>query len=168
MIFRISDIIDGKSTRSELVKPEALDMPDVLREEVKVDLVFFKTHDMIHVHFVANGAFHLLCDRSLEEFIKEFKCTYDIYYKVNAEESEDESSAVRPLLISSNKINIFKELRDSILLDIPIKKIHPKFLDESGQVTEFSQSFGDSEPGETTATDPRWDALKKIQSNQNN
>ena len=168
MFFRISDIVDGKSTRSELINPDKLDLQEVIKEPIVVNLTFFKNHDMVHVHFEANGLFTLICDRSLEEFEKSFKCVYDIYFKVSAEPTEDENSAVRPLNLSGNKINILKELRDSILLDIPIKKIHPKYLDKTGQITDFMESFGFVDSNNESEIDPRWDALKKIKSNQNN
>jgi uncharacterized protein len=56
-------------------------------------------------------------------------------------------------------MSITDELRDSILLEIPIKKLHPRFYDEHGEPLPFTKQFGTSDVPEE---DPRWDALKNL------
>ena len=65
--------------------------------------------------------------------------------------------SVRRLDISGNIFNIENEVRDTILLTVPLKKIHPRYIDENGEMIELDL------PKE--ASDdiyPRWEALKNL------
>ena len=78
------------------------------------------------------------CDRSLDYFLKPVDADYEIVFKVDVkEETEDENGAVRRFNFSSNTLSIEEEVRDTILLQIPIKKLHPRFLDEEGNPKKF-------------------------------
>ncbi len=52
---------------------------------------------------------------------------------------------------------------DSILLNLPVKKLHPRFLDDDGNPKEFvNQKFGEHTEEDETSIDPRWEALKEL------
>ena len=56
---------------------------------------------------------------------------------------------------------IEQDVLDTILVHLPAKKLHPRFLDEKGNAIEFkTQSFGHFEDKELI--DPRWAALKDL------
>jgi uncharacterized metal-binding protein YceD (DUF177 family) len=51
---------------------------------------------------------------------------------------------------------------DTLLVHLPVKKLHPRFLDEDGNPKEFvAESFGEADE-EEDAIDPRWEALKDL------
>jgi uncharacterized metal-binding protein YceD (DUF177 family) len=100
---------------------------------------------------------------------------YEVVFKVDVrEETEDEKSAVRRFDFDSNMISIREEVRDTILLSLPRKKLHPRFLDEDGNPTDFeTKSFGPDKSGsdeqeDDELADPRWKKLKQLKNNNGN
>jgi uncharacterized metal-binding protein YceD (DUF177 family) len=170
MKFRISDIPDGKSSQEVVLdeKNLPLEIYTLKGGLLKVDLV--KSNGIIRVHYNLNATIELTCDRSLDLFDYEVISEYEVLFKPGAAESEDDRTAIKPLNLSGNIIDINAEVRDSIILSIPVKKIHPRFLDEHGNVTEFQLSVTDDseEHSESDITDSRWDALKVLKKNLNN
>jgi uncharacterized metal-binding protein YceD (DUF177 family) len=107
----------------------------------------------------------IVCDRSLEPYIQPIESDYEVVFKVDVqEEKEDENGAVRRFNFSSNTLSIEDEVRDTIFLNVPIKKLHPKFLDDEGRPKEFeTKSFGDiKEDTDAEVVDPRWKKLKEL------
>jgi len=168
MKFRISDIPDSKSTRELTVSPEEFSIGDTQHDGIKLAVHFTKILNTLQVRFNAKTNLQLTCDRSLETFSHPVSVTYNILFKPDIEDDEGDDQAIRQLNLSSNIIDIEKEVRDSILLSIPIKKLHPRFVREDGTETDYAVTFGDSEEPDSDEekTDPRWDALKQLKNNQ--
>ena len=79
----------------------------------------------------------------------------------NQVDSEDEHGAIRNIDSRKNEINIKQDVLDTILVHLPAKKLHPRFLDDKGNATEFkTQSFGNF--CDEDFIDPRWAALKDL------
>ncbi len=61
------------------------------------------------------------------------------------------------------QIDLAQDVRDTILLNLPTKKLHPRFLDEDGNPAEaISVKFGEAPAGNDDLIDPRWAALKEL------
>jgi uncharacterized metal-binding protein YceD (DUF177 family) len=117
------------------------------------------------VNFQVESGVELECDRSLETYIQPIETDYEVVFKVDVkEEKEDENGAVRRFNFSSNSLSIEDEVRDTIFLQIPIKKLHPKFLDDDGNPKDFeTKSFGETDEDEDNElADPRWQKLKEL------
>lgn len=137
---------------------------DITLQNGSVQVDVDRSNDRIHLKFMADATVILKCDRSLEHFPYDLEAQYEVMFDPNFEEEEDfETHALRPLALSSNKISIEKEVRDSIMLEIPLKKIHPKFLNEDGSVSAFERVFASNT--ETEEIDPRWESLKNLKNN---
>jgi uncharacterized metal-binding protein YceD (DUF177 family) len=164
-VFKISDIPEGKSSRTIVLGPGELELEYPQKGDITVDVHFERRPGSILVDFDTRAVFVLRCDRSLDNFDQEVVCNYRVLFKQNeVVEEDDEKMATRLLDISGNKMSITDELRDSILLEIPVKKLHPRFYDEHGEPLPFEKQFGPSgEPEE----DPRWDALKQLKNKIN-
>ena len=68
---------------------------------------------------------------------------------------------LKPFPNPDDPVTLDAEVRDSIVLELPIRPLHPDFIDENGQIKPFStQTFGDTEL--ETSVDPRWQALKHL------
>ncbi|HKJ33939.1 MAG TPA: DUF177 domain-containing protein [Balneolales bacterium] len=161
--FKLNEIPDGKSTQELELVSDQLDLGEKYKfDGGRLTVHFDKSFDTIRVSFNIKTVLSLICDRSLEPFDYQIDRNYRIIFEDDADVTsyEEEDTAVRPLNIHENKIRIDKEVRDTILLSIPIKKLHPKFLDENGNPTDFQKTYGDEE-----FTDPRWDALKSLKNN---
>ncbi|AXJ01534.1 Uncharacterized metal-binding protein YceD, DUF177 family [Cyclonatronum proteinivorum] len=167
MKFRISDIPDSKSNLQLALDERTFKLEECDHGPVQLNVEFVKMLNTIQVSFEASVTLQLTCDRSLEVFDYPVSVTYKVLFKPNAEPEEDTLQALRPLNTSSNIISIEEEIRDSILLSLPIKKLHPRFLDDDGNPSLFFETFGESPNAETEIeeTDDRWAALKKLKNN---
>lgn len=167
--FKIVEIPDGSSERTLKLEREDLELEEYDFLGGKLDLTFYKTIHFIRVNFTIDSEVELICDRSLKSFVHPVKADYEVLFKVDVqEETENEQGAVRRFDFNSNTLDIEDEVRDTVLLNIPIKKLHPKFFDEDGNPKEFEmQSFGkvkeDNE--ESEMADPRWEKLKQLKNN---
>lgn len=163
--FNIVEIPEGESRRTVDLPDEALDLAPYEFKGGQIDLKFYRTLHFIRVNFHVDADVELICDRSLEEYTQPIASDYEVLFKVDVqEETENEDGAVRRFNFSSNTLSIEEEVRDTILLNVPIKKLHPKFIDEDGAPKEFeTKKFGDiRDESESDNIDPRWEKLKKL------
>ncbi|MFO7845384.1 MAG: DUF177 domain-containing protein [Balneolaceae bacterium] len=167
LTFDIQEIPEGQ-TRKEVHLPEdyfALD-DEIHLIDADVDISFLRTDHFVKVSFRVTSNVELICDRSLEPFIKNIESDFDIIFEPGeVEESESVKSAVRQIPADELVINIEDEVRDTILLNVPVKKIHPKFYNKDGEPEDFGTArFGkdDSEADDEQPIDPRWEELKKL------
>ena len=163
--FHIVEIPEGQSRRVLSLDEEDLDLSPYTFKGGEMGIDFYRTLHFIRVNFDIHAGIEIQCDRSLEYFEKPVDADYEVVFKVDVqEETEDENGAVRRFNFSSNTLSIEDEVRDTLMLQIPIKKLHPKFLDEEGNPKEFeSKTFGKTgDEGEGEKIDPRWEKLKKL------
>lgn len=169
MKFRISDIPDNKSSLDLSFDAHKFQLEGFRHDPVKLHVEFVKMLNSIQLSFRASTKLMLTCDRSLEDFEYPVEVSYKILFKPDAEPEEDALQALRPLNTSSNTINIEEEVRDSILLSLPIKKLHPRFVDADGSETPFFESFSDYDEyddfDDDAPADDRWEALRKLRDN---
>jgi uncharacterized metal-binding protein YceD (DUF177 family) len=168
MKFRISEIPEGHSERTLELNDSTLPFSKFSHKNGEIKITFEKRHGLIRVFYVLTTTLELICDRSLDGFDHPVNAEYEIVFKSGVEESEDEKGAIRALNISGNIISIENEVRDSIFLSIPIKKIHPRFIDNNGKISEFNAVYSDNDETTEELADERWQALKKLKVNQNN
>lgn len=126
----------------------------------KIDLT--KTDSMITLDFNIQGTIELECDRSLELFDYPIEIEKELIFKYGDEEKEL-SEDVRVIPKGTQEINIADFLYESIHLEIPMKKLHPKFQNEEESDEMIYKS--DDEKKEDNEVDPRWEALKKLNKN---
>lgn len=164
--FKIVDIPEEHSSRVLSLGKDDLDLENYEFRGGEIDLEFYRTLHFIRVNFTIKTEVELVCDRSLEPFLYPVEEDFEVLFKVDVqEETEDEDGAVRRFNFTSNTINIEDEVRDTILLSLPIKKLHPKYFDEDGQPTEFGvRRFGEADTDEEDdeLADQRWAKLKKL------
>ena len=127
--------------------------------------------------FEIEGDVTLTCDRSLETFNFPLFTSEKIIYKYGLEEMEV-TEDVFMITRDTPSINVAQLIYEFILLAIPVKKIHPDYLEEmdeedfegEGELVYISdEEFDDnlSEEKEESneseeKTDPRWEILKKL------
>lgn len=162
--FHIVEIPEGQSQRVLTLDNDDLDLSPYTFKGGEIELDFYRTLHFIRVNFTVHSGVEIQCDRSLEYFVQPIDADYEVLFKVDVqEETEDEDSAVRRFDFSSNTLAVGEEVRDTIMLNIPIKKLHPRFLDEEGNPKEFdTKTFGASVDDEAEKIDPRWEDLKKL------
>lgn len=166
LTFRVQEIEDGQSQRSIFLEPEDLDFDNVEEvefERAELDISFEKRLQFIDVRFRVKALMALVCDRSLRPFSTTVEGEYEVVFKpVVEEESEGEASRVKQIDHRDLTISIEQEVRDTILLELPVKKLHPDFLDQEGRPVDFETQRYGGDDEEADTIDPRWEALKKL------
>jgi len=163
--FDIQKIPEGESSKRVELPGEYFDLDDEMKLlEADISISFYRTDRFIKVTFGVNSSVELICDRSLDPFNKTIEGTFDILFQPDEiQESETERSAVKQIPADELVIDIEDEVRDTIMLNIPIKKVHPRYIDESGKPEEFGTArFGEVDDDEEDPIDPRWEKLKKL------
>lgn len=121
-----------------------------------------KTHSMITINLSIDGVLKLECDRSLEIFDYPLAIENTIIFKYGEENLELD---VNLFQVEENtlKLNIANPLMEIILVEVPIRKIHPKF-DDSNENEDDEPYFqtGNEEEKSIAEIDPRWEKLKKL------
>lgn len=164
LTFRLQAIPDGESNKTVALGGAELEIDDdVSLEKADVAINFYKTDHFVQVKFRVKADLNMICDRTLEPFVYSTEGSYYILFEPNpVEESETEDGAVRQIPADDLVLRLDKEVRDTILLNLPIRKIHPDLLDSDGKPEKFeTKSFG-PEPDEEEMIDPRWEELKKL------
>lgn len=165
LTFDIQKIPEGLSHKLVQLPEDYFALDDESRlVSAEVSVSFYRTDHFVKVSFEVDSNVELTCDRCLELYRDSVKGVFDILFEPGeVEESETVKSAVRQIPPAELVLNIEEEVRDTILLNIPIKKIHPKYYDEDGKPEEFgTATFGDIESEDEQKIDPRWEELKKL------
>lgn len=163
--FNIVEIPEGESNRELELDEDDIDLSPYEFQGGEIQLKFYRALHFIRVNFHVETEVQLVCDRSLEHYTQPIDTDYQVLFKVDVqEEKADENGAVKSFNFSSNTLSIEDEVRDTLMLNIPMQKLHPKFLDEDGVPMDFeTKKFGETEKsGEEEQIDPRWEELKKL------
>lgn len=122
-----------------------------------------RSDHMIYVKSTIQSSLELYCDRSLDTFTHKVESNLEIIFKEGLEEEEvDLHTSIKRLEQHQQLIEFDQEVRDMLLLSLPTKRIHPRYLDEEGNPKELlHEQFGSFTDIEDTV-DPRWEALKNL------
>ena len=163
LTFNIQDIPEGTSSERVVLKESDLDLEPFKNLGGVIFIEFNRTLYFIQVQFTIDIDVELNCDRSLKPFVYNVNSDFEVLFKVGVEEAKaEEHCIVRPFDFNSLELNIEPDVRDTALLDIPAKKVHPDYIDEHGNITDFkTQQFGKITEDEENI-DPRWEKLKKL------
>ncbi len=136
--------------------------------DCQVNVSFNKSETMITANFDIKGKIELICDRSLEPFDYEIDFLEKIFFKfgLKAQELSDDVIVIPQNMQTLNLSDVIFEL---IGLQVPMKKLHPKFVnednenDESDEILIYSSETTKAEEiEEDKPIDPRWANLKKL------
>lgn len=169
LIFELQEIPDGKSTRIVSLDENSLLLDDECSlQRADVQIEFYKSDHFIRTRFEVSAETELICDRSLRPFNDTVTGEYEIlFYPDSVEEHETEKGKVKQINPDHLTISIDEEVRDTIMLQIPVRKIHPDLLNQDGTPGDFkTKTFGAAGEGGSGGNDqqidPRWEELKKL------
>lgn len=135
----------------------------VEKGELSVILQLEKTPTLINAIFYIKGEVELICDRSLESFMFPIDVSQKLLFKY-AEDYEELTDEIVTVPFDIQQLNVAQYIYEFIGIQIPIKKLHPKFQDNESDddilvyKSEGEESSDDKEPN----VDPRWAALNKL------
>ena len=128
-----------------------------------------KSELMIHLEVQLKGVIELICDRSLEPF----EYPIDVQERLILQFGDKQESLDDDLEIiarNANYIALAQHFYEYIAMEIPFKKLHPKFADEidedeDADVKLIYSSSTDDATEDDKPVDDRWEALKKLSKN---
>ncbi|MFU8812488.1 MAG: YceD family protein [Balneolaceae bacterium] len=165
MTFKIQELPSGLSRRTVHLPEEYFELTEQVRLlEADCHIDFLNGDRFIKVSYKVDANVELVCDRSLKPFTSTIKSSFDILFEPDtSEKSETKDSAVRPIPPDPFVLDINDEVKDSIQLAVPIKKIHPDYLKDDGTYQAFQvKTFGASDEEDEQTIDPRWEKLKQL------
>jgi len=126
----------------------------------KAKAILEKSPALIRLNMDITSRLRLQCDRSLDIFEEEFHSLEMHIFKFGSEAAEM-SDDLEVIPFGTHKINIANLLFDYILLQVPMKKLHPRFrsedIPEEGALIYKDPEF--TEEKQEEIQDPRWAAL---------
>lgn len=144
----------------ELFENEIVD-----KGNLQVNVSLTKSETMIEMDFGISGTVELTCDRSLDLFDFPIEAQRTMRYRLG-DETQELSEELMVIPRDSQIINIASLLFEFIGLEIPMKKLHPRFEEEEEGDEELLAIYSSDEDEEETdqeeTVDPRWEALKKL------
>lgn len=148
----------------------------ILGGNLKAVVELHKSELLLQFDFHIQGTVRLICDRSLEEFEYPLEVEQTLLVRFGPEDLELDVNVLQ-ITPDTQYINIAQHLYDYIGLAIPMKKLHPRFVEEDieleddpeaeGLLIYSTGSDGDEEEGDDDGeddgpVDPRFAALKKL------
>ena len=166
MIFNVQELAAGKCTREIKLLEDDLELGSEVRfVEGILRIGFYKTNHFVEIKFDVDATVEMVCDRSLELYKSNLNGGYHLLYEPGIDEHSDSvKSGVRTLDVYRSVIDISDEVRDTIMLEVPIRKVHPDSEDKE-LFNTTDQYSGGSEDGNKEYTDPRWSVLNKLKQN---
>ena len=133
---------------------------------IKLDVLLVKKETLLEFTLTFKGTVNVNCDVSNEPFDQKIDGEYRFVVKFGEDHNEeDEDLLILPH--GSHEVNIQQFVYESIVLAMPIKKIHPGVEDgtlksEILDKLEELRPKGKSENPDENEIDPRWNELKKL------
>lgn len=135
---------------------------------LKADVTLDKHETFIEAAFSLQGTIKLICDRSLDPFDEEIKTTRKLVFKYG-DADEELSDEIVMINRDSERLELGQYIFEFAALEIPMKKLHPRFRDEEatddeaeGKIIYSSKSTSDEDDTDGDPIDPRWEILKKL------
>ena len=133
---------------------------------VKVDIVLEKKSTMLELDFKHKGTVNVPCDVSGEEFDLSIKGKLKLLVKFG-DAFNDENEELLVLPHGEFQVNVAQYIYESIILSVPLRRIHPGVKDGSlsdviEKLESLSPKENNQEEQQNNDIDPRWENLKKL------
>lgn len=150
---------------------ESFDDSLIQHGKLRVNLILDKTLTMIVADFSLKGIIELICDRSLDEFDYPVETEKQLIFKFG-DQFEELSDEIILIPRESQKLDVSQYIYEFVGLEVPMKKLHPRYLqeeDDEAEQTKFIYSTKKVESKEDYSEDPEniWEKLKNLKDNNN-
>jgi uncharacterized protein len=152
-VLDVAPLANGIHILSFELSPSNIGLEDTDFEQITVEISLDRQVDKALVQISTKALAHLVCDRTLVPFTQWVEGEHEVFFDDEITEGA-ENDEVRPFPLTQ-KLELTDDVRDTILLSVPIRKIAPEALE-----ADIPLAFGAVE--EEDHTDARWDALKAL------
>lgn len=146
---------------------DSFDYDDFESADIRVNVVLEKKSTMLELHFKHKGTIHVPCDLTTEMFDMPVKGSLKLVVQFG-EEFNNDNEELLILPHGEHQIDISQYIYESIVLSIPLKRVHPGIKDGTlksaalDRLNELAVHDAKVENNEEEDTDPRWDKLKQL------
>jgi uncharacterized protein len=135
---------------------------------LKADVTLDKRETFIDATFQIRGTVKLICDRSLDPFDQPIGTEKKLVFKYG-DADQELSDEIVMIHRDSDSLELGQYIFEFITLEVPMKKLHPRFRDEEaddddseGRIIYSSKASPDEDKTGGEDIDPRWEILKKL------
>lgn len=145
---------------------------DFNSSQLSIEATLDKKSTLMELHLDASGLVNVNCDVTNEPFDLSIDTEMDVIIKFG-QEFNDENEELLILPHGAYEFNISQFVYEMIVLGIPFKRVHPGVEDGTldsdllDKLEELKPRNLDLIENNKESTDPRWDALKKIKTDNN-
>lgn len=161
-----------------------MESADVHEADLTVALTVDYDGEFYKLDFHITGEVVLICDRCLDDLHFPIDASYKITVKYG-EDYNDDNDEVLEIPMSDATLNVSYMIYDTVVLAIPIKHVHPmgkcnrqmsallkkhraRSNDEDAELEDELIDEIDQIDAADSAPDPRWNALRKLTTDDNN
>lgn len=127
--------------------------------KIVADVLMDKHTTFLEIFIKTSGTVNLVCDITNENFDHPIENEIKVLVKFGAEYDDSEEDVIT-IPMTDHAFNVAQLIYEVVMLAIPMKKISPNISEEDLAILEkFSPK---DEIEEEPASDPRWEALKKL------
>ena len=142
---------------------------EVMSASVEVEVTMTrKTEVDYEMSMSCQGTLTIPCDRCLEAMTHDVDVTYQLSVRQEGEELDDSNEKVLIVPASWRELDVEPLVRDTVLLTVPIMHTHEEGECDQAMLSAL-QAHEALEERENenveAATDPRWEALRKLKNN---
>ncbi len=136
------------------------------RGDLNVAISLEKKPALLALSFEIDGVVQLICDRSLDQFDHQLSAKNSLILKYG-EEAGEISDELEVIPFKTQIVNVANYIYEFITVSIPLKKLHPRYNDETwdDQIIYISKAENEAEGLDP---DPRWSELKKLKNKRSN
>jgi uncharacterized protein len=135
---------------------------------LKAEVTLDKHETFIDAVFAIHGSVRLICDRSLDPFDQPIKTEKKLVFKYG-DADQELSDEIIMIHRDSDSLELGQYMFEFIALEVPMKKLHPRFREEEsedddsqGKIIYSSKPSSDEGDQGGDDIDPRWEILKKL------
>ena len=160
---------EGNHQFEYLIEKEFFDFfnyDELKNSNVKVQLSFLKKTTMFELNFLFSGWVEVACDITNELYHQPIKTASELIIKFG-ETFNNENDELLVIPHSEFKVNVAQYIYESIVLALPLKRIHPG-VEDGTLKSDILDKLKELEPKElkdkidNQDIDPRWNKLKNI------
>lgn len=135
--------------------------------QLTLDIQMAKENNIMNLEIIGRGKVNVSCDRCLDNFDLDVDFIENLVVKVDlAEENSGQEDEIMYVSPAEAELDLNKFVHDSILLGLPIQKVHPE--DEKGNSLcnkEMLDKLAGTKNKDDNDIDPRWNGLLNLINN---
>jgi uncharacterized metal-binding protein YceD (DUF177 family) len=136
--------------------------------ELVVKVTLEKRSSFLKLYLNIEGWLELTCDRCLEIYQQPVENETEVFVKYG-EGEDDEGENIIWVDPEEHHVNLSQIIYEYIVLAIPMRSVHPKNSDGkrgcNREMIEKLKKYKLSKKENEIKTDPRWDALRRLENN---